>query len=268
MSTTPAIEICGLNYKLGNRYLLSEVHWTVAPGENWLIFGQNGSGKTTLLSIIAGFSRYTNGEVTILGQPYPSDDLLSIRQKIGFVSSSFYDNYYSNEVVLNVILSGFFGTLGLGARLDGTHIAKARLLLRQAGIEQTLGQPLSELSKGERQKVFIIRALIGDPQILLLDEPSTGLDVLAREQMLSMVRRLAKGSLTVIYVTHYVEEILDVFDHCLLLKQGRIYLQGLTEHLLTEDILSEFLDYPISLTKESGKYYLSLKTDRWEKNAT
>ena len=130
-----------------------------------------------------------------------------------------------------------------------------------------IAQPFRELSKGERQKVLIARALIAEPEILLLDEPGTGLDVYARDQLLTMVRRLAEKQLTIIYVTHYPEEILDIFEHCLLLKQGRIYRSGLTESLFTVETLSTFLNYPVRLKRELGHYYLSVHQNESENHA-
>lgn len=267
MTNTPIIKLSGLNYKLGSRYLLDNIHWEVQPGEHWVVFGLNGSGKTTLLSIIAGFGPYTNGSVEVLGQHYGEDTTLALRRKIGFVSSSFFDKYYTGEVVLNIVLSGLSGTLGVGAAIQNHHICQARRLLQQMDMAGKIAQPFRELSKGERQKVLIARALIAEPEILLLDEPGTGLDVYARDQLLTMVRRLAKKQLTIIYVTHYPEEILDIFEHCLLLKQGRIYRSGLTESLFTAETLSTFLNYPVRLKRELGHYYLSVHQNESENHA-
>lgn len=115
------------------------------------------------------------------------------------------------------------------------------------------------LSKGERQNVLIARALINQPSLLLLDEPGTGLDILAREQMFATVRELAEETeTTLIYVSHYTEEILDIFQYCLLLKNGRVYKQGLTRDCMTSDVLSNFLQHPVNARQERGKTYLEI----------
>lgn len=262
MTNTPIIKLAGLNYKIGSRYLLENIHWTVNPGENWVVFGMNGSGKTTLLSIIAGFGPYTNGTVEVFDQCFDEETTLALRQQIGFVSSSFFDRYYTGEVVLNIVLSGLSGSLGINSPISNAHILRARHLLQQLGMIAKSTQPFDELSKGERQKVLIARALIADPQLLILDEPCTGLDVCAREQLLTMVRHLAQTQLTIIYVTHYVEEILACFDHCLLLKEGKICCSGPTPDIFTTQTLSTFLDRPLKLKSSAGQYVLAFPTNK------
>lgn len=261
MTNGPIIRIAGLNYKIGSRYLLDNIHWTVQPGENWVVFGMNGSGKTTLLSIVAGFGPYTNGTVEVLGQRFSEETTLALRRQIGFVSSSFFDKHYTGEVVLNIVLSGLSGSLGIDSRLQNAHIRQARQLLQQLGIADKIAQPFRELSKGERQKVLIARALIAEPPLLILDEPCTGLDVYAREQLLTMVRRLARKQLTIIYVTHYAEEILEGFEHCLLLQRGKIYRCGPTQEIFDAETLSAFLNCPVQLHREAGKYFLAVQAN-------
>ena len=267
MNSKPVLDIHDLNVKTGRRYLLDHIHWTVEPGEQWVVFGLNGCGKTTLLSIIAGFRPYTSGTVEVLGEHYSDANTLSLRRQIGFVSSSFFDRYYTHEVVINIVLSGFSGTLGISGSVQNSELATARQLLKELGIAAKIAQPFNELSKGERQKVLIARALIARPKLLLLDEPGTGLDVYAREQLLNMVRQLAQEDLTIIYVTHYVEEILDIFDHALLLKQGKIYQSGATRSFFTAKNLSAFLDYPVALRQHAGQYTLSIQPRERERYA-
>lgn len=260
------VEIKGLNYKIGSRYLLNNILWQVKKGECWVVFGMNGSGKTTLLSIVAGFNRYSSGLVQIFGEEYSSDNTMALRKRIGFVSSSFFDKYYHGEKALDIVLSGLNGTLGLSGRFSNKDIMRARELLESMQVSSKSGQPFNELSKGERQKILIARALISEPELLILDEPGTGLDVVAREQMLELVRELSQSGITIIYVTHYMEEILDVFDHCLLLKQGRIYQCGKTGDMFTAENLSGFLEMPVTLEKMKDKYYISVDNNGSDAN--
>lgn len=178
------IDTENLSLKAGYRYLLNDINWQVKRGEHWLVFGMNGCGKTTLLSILAGFKQPTRGNVRVLGEAYTADNILEMRKKIGWVSSSFFDQIYSREAALDVVLSGKFGTVGLGMNICDTDIKKAKLLLKELHLEGKIYRPFHLMSKGERQNVLIARALIGNPEILMLDEPCTGLDIGAREYLL------------------------------------------------------------------------------------
>lgn len=249
----------GLGCRSGHRYLLREINWEVQKGQHWVVFGMNGSGKTTLLSIIAGFKTHTHGSLEVFGQQYGTGNVLSLRKRIGWVSSSFFDKYYGKESAMQIVLSGLFGTFGLGYDVTDEQVVLAKTLLSRLGLEDKIDRPFYMMSKGERQNVLIARALIASPEILVLDEPGTGLDVFAREYMLSIVRELANETgVTIIYVTHYPEEILDVFQNCLLLKHGRIYAKGKTEELMNSKQLSSFLEYPVEVTKLTGKLQIDL----------
>ncbi len=264
MDTETVVRLQNLQYKVGNRFLLHNVNWEIRRGENWILFGLNGSGKTTLLSIIAGFSGYSSGTVQVFGEQYGEETTIALRKKIGFISSSFFEKIYRKENALNIVLSGCCGGLGVNAGIRNRDVMRAKDLLAQLAVADKAAQPFCELSKGERQRVLIARALISDPPLLILDEPCTGLDVAGREQMLDIVRRLAQENVTILYVTHYLEEILKGFDHCLLLRQGRVYRSGETEALLTEAVLSDFLGFPVKMWQSFGTYYLKMKDGRGE----
>lgn len=250
----------GLSLKAGRRYLLKDIDWQVKRGENWLVFGMNGSGKTTLLSILAGFKQGNGGRVEVLGERYTSDNVLALRRRIGWVSSSFFDQLYSRESVLDIVLSGKFGTVGLGGEVSDQDIVRAKALLKDLGMTDKMRRPFHLLSKGERQNVLIARALFPNPDILVLDEPSSGLDVMAREHLLNTVRDLAEHTqVTIIYVTHYTEEILDIFQHTLLLRKGQVYAQGRTEEMFTEPMISEFLGYPVTIKRQDGQFQIQME---------
>lgn len=255
----PVIKTNKLCCQSGHRYLLRDVTWQVNKGQHWVVFGMNGSGKTTLLSIIAGFKKHTQGTLEVLGEQYGKNNVLSLRQRIGWVSSSFFDKYYSNETALDIVLSGLFGTFAPSFDLEDKEVVLAKELLERLNIGDKINRPFNMMSKGERQNVLIARALIARPEILLLDEPGTGLDVFAREKMLSVVRELADESdVTIIYVTHYPEEILDIFENCMLLKNGLVYKKGKTSELFTSERLSAMLDYPVEVSHANGKLQINL----------
>ena len=248
------IEASHVGCKVGYRYLLHDINWQVKPGERWVVFGMNGSGKTTLLSIIAGFKHYTEGKVKIFGQEMNNDNILDIRRKIGWVSSSFFDKFYTKESALDIVLSGKYGTLGLsdGVTLEDRKLAKA--LLEELNLSEQMNYTFDMLSKGERQNVLIARALFPKPKILVLDEPCTGLDIYNREYLFKTIEDLAKKeNMTIIYVTHYAEEISEIFDKCLLLKKGKVFTQGITDELFTDKVITELLGYPVEIRRDENK---------------
>lgn len=238
-----------LSLKAGHRYLLNHISWQVNRGENWVVFGMNGSGKTTLLSILAGFRQGSSGNVEVLGACYKQENILDLRKRIGWVSSSFFDQMYSQEAPLDIVLSGKFGTLGIDGTVESKDIKRAKILLKKLNLAEKMYRPFNVLSKGERQNVLIARALMGDPELLMLDEPCTGLDIGAREYLLEIVRSLAEtGDITMVYVTHHMDEILpEVFEHTMLLKNGGVYKTGKTEEIFTDEIMEQFLETPCQI---------------------
>lgn len=245
----------------GRRFLLNAINWEVKRGDHWLVFGLNGSGKTTLLSTVCGFKSPTSGQLEVFGQHFTNDTFLSLRQRIGWVSSSFFDQYFSHESALQIILSGVTGTLGLDFGLTDEQVLQAKALLSALRMQDKINTPFDLMSKGERQNVLIARALIARPEILVLDEPGTGLDVYAREHLLSTVRELAAtGQVTIIYVTHYPEEIQPFLNKTLLLRGGRVFAAGDTAELITSDNISRLMNEDVTVTREiSGHIHMTLQ---------
>ncbi len=258
----PVIEVKKLCCKSGYRYLLHNINWEVQKGDHWIVFGMNGCGKTTLLSIIAGYNDFTTGSVKIFGEAYNNDNILQNRKKIGWVSSSFFDKYLTWESALNIVLSGLTGTLSIQFDITDADVKKAKKLLKELRLGDKINQPFCLMSKGERQCVLIARALISNPEILILDEPGTGLDIYAREYVLKTVEDLALHTdITLIYVTHYAEEILPMFDKILLMRDGRQYYQGKTEDAMNAEQLTDFLRYNTDVQKMGDKYDIQLDVE-------
>lgn len=245
------IEVENVGCKVGHRYLLKDIDWQIQEGDRWVVFGMNGSGKTTLLSIIAGFRQYTEGKLRIFGREISNENILCIRKQIGWVSSSFFDKYYTKESVMDIVLSGKYGTLGIEEDITLADRKRAKILLLELGLECQAYHTFDMLSKGERQNVLIARALFPKPRILVLDEPCTGLDIYNREYLFKVLEQLAnKKQLTIIYVTHYLEEVKPIFEKCLLLKNGRIFDSGGIGEIFNDEKISAFLNRSVSLTKD------------------
>jgi len=260
------IKVENLCCKSGNRYLIHNINWEVKKGDHWILFGLNGSGKTTLLSIIAGFHAKTAGKVEVFGTGYTDENILKHRSRIGWVSSSFFDKYLSWESALNIVLSGKFGTLSVDFDVTDADVVLAKKILTELRLGEKINQPFCLMSKGERQCVLIARALIAKPEILILDEPGTGLDVFAREYVMRTIDALAvKTDLTIIYVTHYPEEMLPSFDKAMLLREGRVFAQGNTKDVFTTEIISDFMRYPIEVEHHADKdnYTMELEVESY-----
>lgn len=239
----------------GKRYLLRDIDWEVKRGEHWLVFGMNGCGKTTLLGTVAGFKSQTGGTLEVFGQPYTNENILELRSKIGWVSGSFFDKCYSHESALNIVLSGLFGTLGIQFSITNAQVRQAKALLKEMRMGDKINTPFDFMSKGEQQNVLIARALMAEPEILVLDEPGTGLDVYAREHMLQTVQELAeKRQVTVIYVTHYPEEIQPFLQKTLLMQDGKVFAQGNTEDIMTSENISALLQDTVTIQHEAGNH--------------
>ncbi|MBO5140145.1 MAG: ATP-binding cassette domain-containing protein [Peptococcaceae bacterium] len=260
MSQDTIIKLKNLEYKVGHKYLLRDISWEIKRGEHWAVFGMNGSGKTTLLSIIAGFKSFTKGELELYSETLNKQNILQMRKNIGWVSASFFDKYYTRESVMDIVLSGKYGTLGVENDISLDDRKRAKQLLKELHIEYCADATFDMLSKGERQNVLIARALYSNPEILILDEPCTGLDVYNREYLFLELKKIAENTnVTIIYVTHYVEEILPIFQKCLLLKDGQIFMQGSRETVLSDVNMSVFLEHDAQLYQSSnGKLQLDI----------
>lgn len=262
MVENPIIELNKVGYKTGYQYLLQDISWTVGAGEHWVVFGMNGSGKTTLLSIITGFKHYTEGNMKVFNSEVSNENILAIRKKIGWVSASFFDKYYSKESALHIVLSGKSGSLGLDHFITLQDVCYAKELLEELQLGDYINHSFDMLSKGQRQNVLIARALFADPEVLILDEPCTGLDIYNRSYLFHTIEALSKRKkMTILYVTHYVEEILPMFDNALLLRNGRIFAKGKTEELLSNDTMKLFLGYDVEVRKINGVYNLYVQAE-------
>ncbi len=244
------IEAKELSYQVGHQYLLNHINLKIAQGEHWLLYGMNGCGKTTLLSILSGFRQQTQGELKVFGEAFDDHNILQLRKKIGWVSSSFFDARYHHERVLDIVLSGKFGTYGLDWGLDSADYRRANALLSALGLADKGQQSYDRLSKGQRQNVLTARAFMGNPEILLLDEPCSGLDALAKVRFMNLLEALMEQTnLTVLFVSHEINDVKDLFPRTILLRNGRLFAQGDTEELFQESNLSIFFQQKVMRTE-------------------
>ena len=247
MDSTYVIQADNLGFQVGRQYLLRGINLRIARGEHWLIYGQNGCGKTTLLSILAGFRQQTEGTLALFGQDFTNDNVLAVRQRIGWISSSFFDARYHAERVLDIVLSGKFGTYGLSTEITSSDYRRAMALLEALGLGDKYYQSYDRLSKGQRQNVLIARVFMQKPDLLLLDEPCSGLDVLAKARFMTLLGELMQNErLTVLFVTHEVGQVKDLFEQTLLLRNGRLFDQGPTSAMFSDDKLSAFFQQPVT----------------------
>ncbi|MFD2372026.1 ABC transporter ATP-binding protein [Brevibacillus sp. GCM10020057] len=254
------IDVKNVCWQRDETTILDGINWQVREGEHWCLVGLNGSGKTSLLNIISGYTWPTKGEVSVLDNLYGTVDLREVRKSIGWVSTSLMERLYEHETAFRIVLSGREATIGLYTAPAQEDVQYAEKLLETFGCAYLKNRPYSALSQGERQKVLIARALMARPRLLILDEPCTGLDLLSREQLLSMIEQIASqpDGPALVYVTHHIEEILPCFSHTLLLKAGKVYRAGETSHVLTQEELSRFFGVSIDIRRAQGRAWISL----------
>ncbi|MCC3713988.1 ABC transporter ATP-binding protein [Staphylococcus hominis] len=249
--------------KKHGKTILNDLNWHIEAGDNWILYGLNGAGKTTLLNIMNAYESVSQGEIEMFEmvpgkKGYSAEN---VRQHIGFVSHSLLEKFQDGEKVIDVVLSGIFKSIGLYKEYSDEHIKEAEKLLNLVGMLSYKDQYLGYLSTGQKQKVMIARALIYQPDVLILDEPASGLDFLAREQLLYLLENLNKtyAHLTMIYVTHVIEEIIPLFSKIFLLKEGSCFDKGITKDILTDSIMSKFFNNQIEVIQYRNRYHLYIK---------
>jgi len=251
------IEFAGVTVRRGTSVLLDDVSWEVEEDERWVVLGPNGAGKTTLLQVAGAQLHPTSGVAGILDEVLGTTDVFDLRPRIGLTSAALADRIPRSEHVRDVVVSASYGIVGRWrehyAELDHDRAAQ---LLADVGAAHLATRTFGTLSEGERKRVQIARALMTDPELLLLDEPAAGLDLGGREDLVSTLSELAldPDSPATVLVSHHVEEIPPGFTHALLLREGRLVDAGPVDEVVTEQTLSETFAMPIRLTREDGRF--------------
>jgi iron complex transport system ATP-binding protein len=251
------LHLAGVTVRRGNSIILDSVDWQVNEGERWIVLGPNGAGKTTLLQIVAARLHPTSGTATILDSTLGKVDVFELRPRIGLSSAALAERLPSAESVRDVVLTAAYGVTGRWHEsYDELDEQRAKDLLAAFDVDHLADRTYGTLSEGERKRVQIARALMTDPEILLLDEPGAGLDLGGREELVGALSELASdpASPVLVHVTHHVEEIPPGFTHLLLMKKSGIQAAGPIEEVLTADNLSAAFGLPLIVAHGGGRW--------------
>lgn len=242
----------------GDREILGPINWNVNSGERWVILGPNGAGKTTLLQLCGTLIHPTSGSVKILGNHLGKFDVFEIRTRIGITSSAFVRDFPEDEIVMDVVLTAAYAVIGRWQEsYDLWDESRAKALLTALGVRELGERVFSTLSEGEKKRVQIARSLMADPELLLLDEPASSLDLGGREDLLKRLENLAADPLApaTVIVTHHIEEIPVGTTHALLLKDGEVIAQGAVDRVLTDAFMTQAYGLRIAVQSEGGRYF-------------
>ena len=237
--------------------MLRDISWTVEAGERWVVLGPNGAGKTSLLRLAGGYAHPSTGTVDVLGARLGRVDVRALRTRIGMASGSVARMLRPGITALEVVMAGRHAALETWWHTyTDDDRRRARALLDEGGFGYTADRMFGVLSEGERQQVQLARTLMGDHELLLLDEPAAGLDVGGRERLVARLASLAADPSTppTVFVTHHVEEIPAAFTHALLLRAGCTVAAGPLRAVMTDDVLSECFGLRLRLREEDGRY--------------
>ncbi|HOQ22651.1 MAG: ABC transporter ATP-binding protein [Microbacterium sp.] len=251
------LEFADVVVRRNARNIVDHVDWTVTDDQRWVVLGPNGAGKTTVLQLAATLLHPTSGTVTVLDEQLGRTDVFELRPRIGFASSAMAKRVPPEETVLDVVLTAAFSVLGRwNEEYETIDERRARRVLGEWKLDQLAERTFGTLSDGEQKRVQIARAVMTDPELLLLDEPTASLDLGAREELLGLLGGYAQAPTTpaMVMVTHHVEEIPLGFTHVLLLREGGVVAAGPIDETLTAQNLSDTFGMPIALSSDGGRF--------------
>lgn len=252
---TPYLDLQSVEAWLGPRRVFEDLCLRLHPGEHTLVLGPNGSGKSSLVKLLSrelypvvkpGSWLKIFGSTTV--------NLWDLRSRIGLVSQDLQANDVGRTAAADVVLSGFFGSVGIGRsqQPDADQRARVAALMEQLALADLAERPYAQLSDGQRRRLLLARALVHDPEVLVLDEPTNGLDLKAKHQLLRILRDLAAAGTTLLLVTHQIEAILPEIQRAVLLRSGRVVGDGPVEALLQDGPLSDLFGTPLRVLTANG----------------
>ena len=251
------LDLDAVSVRRGSKTLLEDVTWTVRSGERWVMLGPNGAGKTTLLQVCSTRMHPSSGTARVLGEQMGRVDVFELRPRIGLASAALAGRIPNGERVLDVVVTAAYAVTGRWQEAyDSYDEERARDLLGQLGMTELADRTFGTLSEGERKRTQIARALMTDPELLLLDEPAAGLDLGGREDLVTRLAELAQDPFapTTVLVTHHVEEIPDGITHALLLAEGKVVAAGPLDQTLTGPLLSRTFGLDLHLDRVGGRW--------------
>jgi iron complex transport system ATP-binding protein len=260
----PIAKLEGITLWREGKPALRKVGFTVRSGEHWVLLGPNGSGKSSLLAVLQGWLWAQEGSLEVLGHAFGESDLAEMRRHIGWVGGEIESEFPRWQSVFDIAASGGVGTIGM--QFDAASATVKRLAMRNlawVGLRDYAERPCKQLSQGQTRLLTIARALMTAPRLLVLDEPCTGLDPVARSRFLQRLSRLlrVKNGPAAFYVTHHVEEIVPEITHALLLRQGKVVAAGPLKETLTPENLSRTFAAKVGLAKVRGQYRLVIRDE-------
>jgi iron complex transport system ATP-binding protein len=262
-----AIELSGVGVRRGGRWLLRDINWSVAGGGVAAIIGPNGCGKSTLARVLSGYMFPTAGTVRVFGKKFGEVDLNEVRRSIRLIQAGGPYEADPQLTALEIVQTGVHGTIGLFDPVAEADVERSRVLVRQVGLEQVADRPWSTLSSGERVRTLVARAFVQPPSLLLLDELTAGLDLLAREQVLAALQQLADRpghATTMLMITHHLEELLPTTSSVLLLSNGQVAAAGRPEEVLRGESLSAAYGVPVQVETINGRFYPRVDPSAWK----
>jgi iron complex transport system ATP-binding protein len=251
------LQLNGVSVRRGTKLLLDSIDWTVEQDERWAILGPNGAGKTTLLQIAAATLHPTSGTAYVLGERLGAVDVFELRPRIGIASASVAQRIPNYEVVIDLVVSAGYALMGRWREAYGRlDVRRAHMLLDRMGVGDLAERTYGTLSEGERKRVQIARALMTDPELLLLDEPAAGMDLGGREDLIKRLTRFAADpdAPASVLVTHHPEELPPGISHIMLMREGRIVTAGLARDVMTTANLTATFGLPLSVERRNGRW--------------
>jgi iron complex transport system ATP-binding protein len=262
---TTVVRLSGVTVLREGARILDSVSWIVSEGERWVILGPNGAGKTTLLQVVAARLHPTSGTAELLDEELGAVDVFELRPRIGLASAALAEGLPGEETVRDVVVTAAWGVTGRWKeRYEVRDEVRALTLMAQLGVSHLARRRFGTLSEGERKRVQIARALMTDPELLLLDEPAAGVDLVGREDLVARLGQMAQDpdAPVSVMVTHHLEEIPVGTTHALLMRAGRIQAAGPISEVLTDTLVSRAFGLPLSVMHENGRWFARTTLDR------